>query len=35
LNRGRLLYYVAFAEGAAYLNLNNVAALLGIAPDEL
>jgi len=34
LDRGRLLYYVAFNGGAAYLNINNITNILGIDGGE-
>lgn len=35
LERGRLLYYVAFEAGAAHLNLDSLAALLNIPTTDL
>ncbi len=35
LDRGRLLYYVAFSDGAAYLDLASLAHILGVAPENL
>ncbi len=34
LDRGRLLYYVTFEGGTAYLNIDNLCQSIGIQPDQ-
>jgi type II restriction enzyme len=34
LDRGRLLFYVTFEGGVAYLDVNNLRAILGINENE-
>lgn len=34
MNRGRLLFYVTFKGGAAYLDVNNLCEILGIKQND-